>query len=178
MGITVVVRDFGGLMKGQLSFISSANEGTEEKPSVRPRRAWLGVVSAEHARYAARYGWIQLNHGYRRNLARLGRGDGFVIYSPTERLGEKAKLRAFTALGVVADDEPYLADEVMDMGARGTFRPWRRVVDFAPVHAVELGAVAPDLILTQQPNWGYGLRFGLVPLAVEDFELLRDAMAR
>ncbi|MFG2958367.1 hypothetical protein ACGF5O_32190 [Streptomyces sp. NPDC048291] len=89
-----------------------ANEGTEEKPSGRPRRARIGAAPTGNARYADRHGWIQLDHGERRNPARLGRGKGFVSYPPTERLGERTKLR-----------------------------------------------------------------FGLAPPAVEDFELLRDAMA-
>ena len=99
--------------------------------SLRPERAWLGVVSAEHARRAAEGGFIQLNHGKRYGVARLRAGDGFAIYSPTDRLGEKAPLRAFTALGVVADAEPYQA-EPMSMGAHGIVRPWRRRVESAP----------------------------------------------
>ncbi|WP_199844744.1 EVE domain-containing protein [Streptomyces sp. DSM 15324] len=153
-------------------------EAPAREEAVAPERAWLGVVSADHARRASRYGWIQLNHGDRRNLVRLRRGDGFVFYSPTEHRGGREKLRAFTALGTVADDEPRLADEVVDMGERGTLRPWRRTVDFLPVHAVALHAVTHELLLTRDRNWGYQLRFGLVPLAVADFEVLRGAMER
>ena len=98
----------------------------------QPERAWLGVVSAEHARRAAAGGFIQLNHGKRPGVARLRLGDGFVIYSPTDQYGEKTPLRAFTALGVVADAEPYQA-EPMSMGAHGIVRPWRRRVDFDAV---------------------------------------------
>ncbi len=139
-------------------------------------KAWLAVISAQHTQRAVELGMIQLNHGKRHNLARLGRGDGFVIYSPTERLGEKTPLRAFTALGVIADDEPYLADTVMDMGARGAVRPWRRQVDFLEVSPVALHTVSADLALTRNPSWGYGLRRGLVPLDIDDFELLRTVM--
>ncbi|MEI8409662.1 MULTISPECIES: EVE domain-containing protein [unclassified Kribbella] len=140
---------------------------------MKPERAWLGVVSAEHARIAVQQNFIQLNHGKRQGVARLRQGDGFVIYSPTDRLGDKSPLRAFTALGVVADAEPYLA-EPMAMGARGTIRPWRRRVDFLPVEPVPLRVL--DLELTRQPNWGYQLRRGLVSLAPEDFETLRAVM--
>ncbi len=87
-----------------------------------PERAWLGVVSAEHAAIGAAHGWIQLNHGKRNNLARLHLGDGFAFYSPTQRFGEKTPLRAITQIGIVADEEPYLAEEAQNMGARGTFR--------------------------------------------------------
>jgi EVE domain-containing protein len=137
-------------------------------------RAWLGVVSADHTRRAVDGGFIQLNHGKRYGVARLRKGDGFVIYSPTERYGEKTPLRAFTALGVVADDAPYQA-EPMSMGARGTIEPWRRRIEFLPVRRAALRDL--DLKLTRQANWGYQLRRGLVPLDPDDFAVLREAMS-
>ncbi|MEV0792691.1 EVE domain-containing protein [Kribbella sp. NPDC050459] len=137
-------------------------------------RAWLGVVSADHTRRAVDGGFIQLNHGKRYGVARLRKGDGFAIYSPTERYGEKTPLRAFTALGVVADDAPYQA-EPMSMGARGTIEPWRRRIEFLPVRRAALHDL--DLKLTRQANWGYQLRRGLVPLDPDDFAVLREAMS-
>ncbi|MFD7159863.1 EVE domain-containing protein [Kribbella sp. NPDC059898] len=138
------------------------------------QRAWLGVVSADHTQRAVQGGFIQLNHGKRYGVARLRRGDGFAIYSPTEQYREKQPLRAFTALGVVADDAPYQA-EPMSMGERGTVQPWRRRIEFLPVHRAMLRDV--DLQLTRPANWGYQLRRGLVPLTVLDFEALRALMA-
>lgn len=137
------------------------------------QQAWLGVVSAEHTQRAVSGGFIQLNHGKRYGVARLRRGDGFTIYSPTERYLEKRPLRAFTALGVVADDAPYQA-EPMSMGDRGTVQPWRRRIEFFPVHRASIREV--DLELTRSPNWGYQLRRGLVPLTPDDFEALRAVM--
>ncbi|MET9314594.1 EVE domain-containing protein [Kribbella sp. NPDC003505] len=137
-------------------------------------RAWLGVVSADHTRRAVDGGFIQLNHGKRYGVARLRKGDGFAIYSPTERYGEKTPLRAFTALGVVADDAPYQA-EPMSMGARGTIEPWRRRIEFLPVRRAALRDL--DLELTRQANWGYQLRRGLVPLDPDDFAVLREVMS-
>ncbi|MGW5187793.1 EVE domain-containing protein [Kribbella sp. NPDC004138] len=137
-------------------------------------RAWLGVVSADHTQRAVDGGFIQLNHGKRYGVARLRKGDGFAIYSPTERYGEKTPLRAFTALGVVADDAPYQA-EPMSMGARGTIEPWRRRIEFLPVRRAALRDF--ELKLTRQANWGYQLRRGLVPLDPDDFAVLREAMS-
>jgi len=136
-------------------------------------RAWLGVVSAEHARLAVAGGFIQLNHGKRPGVARLHKGDGFAIYSPTDQYGAKAPLRAFTALGIVADDEPYQAAP-MSMGHRGTVEPWRRTIAFEPITPIPLLDVTAELRLTDSPNWGYQLRRGLVPLAPEDFSVLRS----
>lgn len=137
------------------------------------QKAWLGVISADHTQRAVDGGFIQLNHGKRYGVARLRKGDGFAIYSPTERYGEKRPLRAFTALGVVADEAPYQA-EPMSMGDRGTVTPWRRRIEFLPVHRAGLREV--DLELTQGPNWGYQLRRGLVPLEPADYEALRVVM--
>ncbi|NIK54377.1 EVE domain-containing protein [Kribbella shirazensis] len=139
------------------------------------QRAWLGVVSADHTRQAIEGGFIQLNHGKRYGVARLHQGDGFAIYSPTEQYREKRPLRAFTALGVIADATPYQA-EPMSMGARGVVQPWRRRVEFARVERAALAQVASELALTQQPNWGYQLHRGLVALPVEDFETLWSVM--
>ena len=137
-------------------------------------RAWLGVVSADHTQRAVEGGFIQLNHGKRYGVARLRQGDGFAIYSPTEQYRAKTPLRAFTALGVVADDAPYQA-EPMSMGERGTIQPWRRRIEFLPVHRVTLRDV--DLKLTRAPNWGYQLRRGLVSLDPDDFAVLREVMS-
>ena len=137
------------------------------------QRAWLGVVSADHTQRAVQGGFIQLNHGKRYGVARLRQGDGFVIYSPTERYLEKRPLRAFTALGVVVDEAPYQA-EPMSMGDRGTVQPWRRRIEFLPVRRAALHDLT--LELTQPPNWGYQLRRGLVPLTPNDFETLRALM--
>lgn len=140
-----------------------------------PERAWLGVVSAEHAARAAAQGWIQLNHGKRTNLVRLHRGDGFAFYSPKQRMADKTPLRMITQLGVVTDDEPYLADEEMTMtGSAGLIRPWRRNVSFVNVTPVPIADLA--LELTSTPNWGYSLRYGLVPLTPADFVLLRKTL--
>ncbi|MDP9830602.1 EVE domain-containing protein [Kineosporia succinea] len=138
------------------------------------KNAWMGVVSAEHAAIGAEQGWIQLNHGKRNSLGRLGRGDGFVFYSSKQRMSDTQPLRAVTQLGIVADDEPYQADEMMSMGTHGTFRPWRRNVEFVPVTPVPIADL--PLELTSAPNWGYALRYGLVPLTLADFGLLRKAM--
>jgi hypothetical protein len=137
-------------------------------------RAWLAVVSGDHTREAMLGGFVQLNHGKRHGVARLRRGDGFAIYSPTERYQDKQPLRMFTALGVVADDEPYLA-EPMSMGERGTVRPWRRRIDFLDVRRVSPKDI--DLELTSTPHWGYQLRRGLVPLEPGDFGELRRVMS-
>jgi EVE domain len=130
---------------------------------------WLGVVSAEHVRRGVSLGIGQAGHGKRAPLARMRAGDTLVYYSPVERLGTAAPLREFTAIGTVADEEIWQADE-------GEFRPFRRRVSYEAVRPVPLDEVRNHLDLTSAPNWGYALRRGVVPLTDSDVAVLRSAM--
>lgn len=133
-------------------------------------RYWLGVVCRDHVQRGTGMGIAQLGHGKREGLARLGPGDWLVYYSPRTSLQGGRPLQAFTAIGEVADEEIWQADE-------GDFKPWRRRVDYltdaaeAPVSAFD-GA----LELTSGRNWGYQLRRGLVELTPSDFAHIRSAM--
>ncbi|BFU46248.1 EVE domain-containing protein [Krasilnikovia sp. MM14-A1004] len=129
---------------------------------------WLGVVCRDHVQRGTRLGIAQLGHGKRDGLARLAAGDWLVYYSPRTSLRDGAPLQAFTALGVVADDEIWQADE-------GTFHPWRRRITYLP-DVVETPIRTLSLDLTAQPGWGTRLRRGLVRLTDEDFDRIRAAM--
>ena len=132
--------------------------------------AWLGVVSRAHVLRGVALGIAQLNHGKRPPLARLRPGDTLVYYSPHTAYPDGEPLQAFTAVGRVADEEIWQAEE-------GDFRPWRRRIDYdtdaeeAPIRPL-LGA----LELTRAPNWGYALRRGTLPLSEHDAALIREAM--
>jgi hypothetical protein len=132
--------------------------------------AWLGVVSAEHVAIGVAQNMAQTNHGKRTGLARMSPGDWLVYYSPQQRLGEPASVRAFTAIGVVADGEPWQAD-------LGQWHPWRRRVDYlADARPVQLDDVRSGLALCAGPNWGYRLRRGLLPLELSDVAVIHQAM--
>lgn len=131
--------------------------------------AWLGVVSAEHVRRGVGLGIAQTGHGKRAGLARMREGDTLVYYSPVDRLGDSAPLRQFTAIGTVADDVIWQADE-------DGFTPFRRRVRYETAHPVSLDQVTRLLSLTSAPNWGYQLRRGLVALDADDVAVLRAAM--
>jgi hypothetical protein len=131
---------------------------------------WLGFVSAEHVRRGVGLGIAQIGHGKRAPLARMRPGDILVYYSPRERIRDGAELKAFTAIGTIADDEIWQADE-------GDFKPYRRRVDYevsARVTPVE--TLRRELELTSGPNWGYQLRRGLVQLSDHDVTVIRRAM--
>ena len=129
---------------------------------------WLGVVCRDHVRRGTERGIAQLGHGKRDGLARLAAGDRLVYYSPRTSLRNGEPLQAFTAVGVVTDDEIWQAHE-------GDFHPWRRRVTYLP-DPTETPIRSLQLDLTSRPNWGYQLRRGLIPLTDHDFETIRTAM--
>ena len=131
--------------------------------------AWLGVASAEHVRRGVSLGIAQIGHGKRAGLTRMTEGDILVYYSPTEHLGDWAKLQHFTALGTVADSEIWQAEE-------GGFKPFRRRIRYESVRSLPLQEVSSLLDLTADPHWGYQLRRGLVPLSPHDSETLWQRM--
>lgn len=131
---------------------------------------WLGVVSRDHVTRGVALGIAQIGHGARGGLARMRAGDWLVYYSPRESLGTDRPLQAFTAIGRIADDEIWQADE-------GDFRPWRRRVDYEPA-ALEtpVRPLVGALELTRSPSWGYQLRRGLLELSEADFRTIAGAM--
>jgi hypothetical protein len=131
--------------------------------------AWLVVVSAAHVRRAVELGIVQTNHGKKAGIARMSPGDTVIYYSPTEERGDRTPLKAFTAFGTVAEGEIWQADE-------GSFRPFRRPVDYAATVRVPLEDVRDLLKLTAGKNWGVQLRRGLLPIDDRDAEILTDRM--
>ena len=129
---------------------------------------WLGVVCRDHVRRGTERGIAQLGHGRRDGLARLAAGDWLVYYSPRTSLRDGEPLQAFTALGVVADDEIWQAHE-------GDFHPWRRRVDYLP-DVIETPIRSLALEFTAQPGWGVQLRRGLVKVTEDDFDRIHTAM--
>lgn len=129
---------------------------------------WLGVVCRDHVRRGAGLGIAQLGHGKRDGLARLAAGDWLVYYSSRTSLRDGEPLQAFTALGVVADDEIWQAHE-------GDFHPWRRRVDYLP-DAAETPIRSLSLDLTARSGWGFQLRRGLLRLTGDDFAAIHAAM--
>ena len=128
--------------------------------------AWLGVVSAEHVRRGVSLGIAQIGHGKRGGLARMHEGDTLVYYSPVEQLGDSSPLRQFTAIGTIADNVIWQADE-------NGFMPFRRRVRYENADPVCLDGVKELLTLTSTPNWGYQLRRGLIALDPDDVAVLR-----
>ena len=133
-------------------------------------RYWLAVVCQAHVERGVTGGFAQLCHGKEAALRRMHPGDWLIYYSPATEMGGGAPLRAFTALGQVADQRIYRHD----MG--GGFVPYRRDIRYRPVQAVPVAALAARLHLTRRPSWGMALRRGHLPLDEHDFTLIAGAM--
>ncbi|MGD9879917.1 EVE domain-containing protein [Reyranella sp.] len=139
-------------------------------------RNWLAVASAEHVEIGLSEGFMQVSHGKASPLRRIQPGDRIVYYSPNRHytpshaLRGKDQLQAFTAIGTVKPGTPYQAD--MGFG----FRPYRRDVAWHDAAATPLAMVKDMLAFTQDKNWGYRLRQGVVEISDADMTTIAEAM--
>jgi EVE domain len=133
-------------------------------------RYWLGVVQREHVLRGVSLGIAQVNHGAA-SIRRFQPGDGLVYYSPKTAYPDGDPLREFTAIGRIAEGEPWQADE-------GERHPWRRRVEFdESAHAVPIAPLLEVLELTRgNRNWGFIMRRGQVEVTAHDFGVIATEM--
>lgn len=134
-------------------------------------RYWLGVVQREHVERGVAGGFAQVCHGKRGPLARMKPGDWLVYYSPKTALEQGLPLKAFTAIGQVQAGEPYSFQISPD------FVPFRRNVAFVQAQPAPIEPLLSYLSFSAgKANWGYTLRFGILELTAQDFQLIARAM--
>ncbi len=139
-------------------------------------RNWVAVASADHVAVGCAAGFMQVCHGKVSPLKRVRPGDRIVYYSPNQHYSAshaqrgKDRLQAFTAIGTVKEGAPYQSD----MG--GGFRPFRRDVVWHTAERVSLADLQANLAFTQEKNWGYRLRQGLVEVSEADMAIIAEAM--
>ena len=139
-------------------------------------RNWLAVASAEHVEIGRSEGFMQVSHGKASPLRRVQPGDRVVYYSPNRMYSpsharrEKDRLQAFTAIGTVKQGKPYQAD--MGFG----FHPFRREVIWHDAEPASIAELQARLAFTQENNWGYRLRQGLVEISDADMTTIAEAM--
>jgi hypothetical protein len=137
----------------------------------RPARFWVNTISLDHVELGVEGGFTQADHGRDTRLRRLHRGDGIAFYSARTAVGTGRPLQRFTALGVVADDEPYQVEVGPDV------RPWRRRVDFEQVVAVPIRPLLPALVFIEdEDRWGLPFRRGLFEVQAADFGVIAGAL--
>lgn len=134
-------------------------------------RFWVAAISLDHVLVAVAGGFTQADHGGETRLRRLARGDGIAFYSPRAALRSSRPLQQLTALGEVADDEPFRAEGLPDPA------PWRRSVDFEDVRAVPIRPLLPMLgFITDEQRWGLPFRRGLLEVTAGDFGVIAGAL--
>ena len=139
-------------------------------------RNWLAVASAEHVEIGRSAGFMQVCHGKATPLRRVQPGDRVVyyspnrIYSPSHASRGKDRLQAFTAIGTVKEGGLYQAD--MGFG----FEPFRRDVAWHDAEPAPLVALKDALSFTQEENWGYRLRQGLIEISDADMTAIASVM--
>lgn len=132
---------------------------------------WINTVSRDHVQRGVRGRFTQANHGKPQMLRNMTRGDWIIFYSPKTALDGGEPLQAFTAIGQVADDEPYQVEMTAD------FHPWRRNIDFLPCRETPIRPLIADLdFIEDKKRWGYRFRFGVFRIDDHDLELIRAAM--
>lgn len=134
-------------------------------------RNWIGVVSRDHVLRGVEGSFAMLNHGKLGPLIRLMPGDWLVCYSPRPTLQGAATLKAFTALGRIAEGEPYRTE--MQPGITG----FRRDVDWMQATETPLSRLSDRLEFTRS-NWGMLARRGLFEITAADLQIIRDAMVK
>ena len=134
-------------------------------------RYWIVVASKNHVMHGVSKGIAQAGHGKRSGLSRMHRGDGIVYYSPKVTYEGNEPLKSFTALGYIEDDEIYQVEESPD------FKPFRRRVKYLVTRDVEAAPLVNDLkFIRNKKAWGYVMRFGLIGIPEEDFDLIAGKM--
>lgn len=139
--------------------------------SVRTMTNWINTVSRDHVELGVRGRFTQANHGKPAMLRKMARGDWIVFYSPRMVYPDGPPLQAFTAIGQVADDEPY-QDRVSP-----DFEPWRRNVDFLDCAEAPIRPLIEQLkFIEDRTHWGYKFRFGMFRIDDDDLAVIRSAM--
>jgi len=132
---------------------------------------WINTVSRDHVERGVRGRFTQANHGKPNMLRKMARGDWIIFYSPKTVHPDGEPLQAFTAIGQVADDEPYEAELSPD------FHPWRRNVDFLECAETPIRPLIEDLdFIEDKSRWVYKFRFGVFKINDHDLDVIRSAM--
>lgn len=151
---------------------ADAADPTAEAVEPVEQRFWINTVSLEHVGIGVAGGFVQADHGAPTRLRWLRRGDWIVMYSPREGMRAGAAVQAFTALGVITDDEPYQVRLGPDV------EPWRRQVRWEPCAAADVRPMLDDLtFVIDKKQWGYPFRRGLFRIDATDFARIALTMA-
>ena len=132
---------------------------------------WVAVASRDHVLRAVEGGFCQVNHGKSAPLKRMDKNDRILYYSPREEMRQGDPVQAFTAIGRIDDEEPYLATQKKD------FKPHRRRVHYFNSHDAPIKPMLEALSFTRgKQSWGVVFRRGLFEIHQEDYQTIAHAM--
>jgi uncharacterized protein YqjF (DUF2071 family) len=132
---------------------------------------WIGVASRDHVQRGLEGGFCQLGHGKHAPVKRLNPGDRIVYYSPKETLEGGAPVQAFTAIGKIADRDPYLVQMTAE------FEAYRRDVKWWKAKEAKITPLIPQLTFIKDPaKWGYPFMRGSFKISADDFLVIAQAM--
>lgn len=134
-------------------------------------RYWINTICLDHVRAGVEGGFTQADHGRETRLNKLGKGDCIAFYSPRTEFRGGEPLQAMTAVGRIADDEPYRVE------MRPDFHPWRRRVEFLECREAPIRPMIEKLdFIKDKTRWGYPFRRGLFEVTRTDFARIAGAM--
>ena len=135
------------------------------------KKYWINTVSFDHLKRGIEGGFTQANHGKAINIKKLSKDDMIVFYSPKTKFENGEPLQKFTAIGIIADTEPYQVEMTQ------TFHPWRRNVKFLKCSQAPVLDLIDSLeFIKDKKKWGFPFRRGLFTIAEKDFKLISNAM--
>ncbi|MGL4309016.1 MAG: EVE domain-containing protein [Paracoccaceae bacterium] len=137
------------------------------------RKFWIAIACADHVARGRAGGFMQVCHGKGGPLARIAPGDRIVYYSPSASIGHSDGLQSFTALGTVADGQPYSID------SGNGFLPFRRDVIWDRAAIAPIRPLLDRMEFTRgRRTWGYAFRFGVLTITASDFTTIETAMTK
>ncbi len=132
---------------------------------------FLICASRDHVLKGVEGGFAQAGHGRKDLMGKPSKGDWIVFYSSKDNFESGKPLQKFTAIGQVADEEPYQPD------ANENFKPYRRNVAFKKVAETEIRPLLEQLsFIKNKKSWGFYLISGFRELLAEDFKVIQSAM--
>ena len=135
------------------------------------QKFWIGVACKEHVRRGQEGRFCQLSHGKAAPVRRIRPGDWLIYYSPRMTMKAGKPVQAFTAIGQVADHEPY------EVRMEDGFCPLRRDIEYLQAEDAPIRPLLAKLHFTRgSASWGLALRRGLFEISAEDFDVIASAM--
>ncbi|VEJ44873.1 Uncharacterised protein [Bartonella vinsonii] len=131
---------------------------------------WIAVISQDHARLAAKLGFLQICHGKAAPLQKTSKGDEVFIYCPRSEMGTGKILQTIEFQCVFKDNHIYQVEQVPD------FKPFRKDAVFNKQAKPVVLKEVQSLEFLSNPHWGMLARRGFFEITTHDATQIRKAM--